>query len=569
MLRSILYQLLREDDALYKRFAPLFRDKQEKHKKWGWEWQQSQLKEFMLSEIQKWQSKPPLLLIDALNECNEEDVRAVVEFLERLSINTFDARITLSVCLSSRHYPNIRMERNLELTLETSKDHGEDIDTYVRETLTLDDKIDLNIRRKIETEIRQKASGIFMWVMLVVAILNQAYDDGRLKATQKRLNQVPSSLEGLFSTLLNQKDLNKAETILMLQWVLFSQRPLKPEELVATVAEAVPENLERFNRSIFTSENVQKRITSSSKGLIEVRKGWVASVQFIHQSVHDFLLRNKRLQTLDQTLEPDLVSASHARLWACCRSYIEQVDTTLTSEEHIRELNDNYPFLKYAASHIFDHAEKALLGGADVNAQGGYYGNALRAAAKRHQKIVKVLVDKGADLNAQSGYYGNMLEAASYEGHEDIVRILLEKGADINAQGGEYGNILQAASNGGYEKSANVNAQGGKYSNALQAASYQGHEEIVRILLKKGADAQGSRYGNILQAASAGGKADRALLSNASTAPSSEVPLSAEVTSYHRPAQEPSTVPTSLPSTSMAADPQIGNDTVSEEPKTI
>ncbi|KAK7178124.1 hypothetical protein PSPO01_15822, partial [Paraphaeosphaeria sporulosa] len=151
--------------------------------------------------------------------------------------------------------------------------------------------------------------------------------------------------------------------------------------------------------------------------------------------------------------------------------------------------------------------------GADVNAQGGEYGNALQAASDGgHEAVVKVLVDKGADINAQGGRYGKVLQAASYRGHETIVKLLLEKGADINAQGEEYGDALQAASEGGHEaivkllvdKGADVNAPGGYFSNALYTASEGGHEAIVKVLVDKGADinAQGGRYGNVLQAAS-------------------------------------------------------------------
>jgi ankyrin repeat protein len=61
-----------------------------------------------------------------------------------------------------------------------------------------------------------------------------------------------------------------------------------------------------------------------------------------------------------------------------------------------------------------------------------------------------MLLDKGADVNAQGGEYSNALQAASARGDEAVVKMLLDKGADINAQGGRYGNALQAASDGGY-----------------------------------------------------------------------------------------------------------------------
>jgi ankyrin repeat protein len=45
---------------------------------------------------------------------------------------------------------------------------------------------------------------------------------------------------------------------------------------------------------------------------------------------------------------------------------------------------------------------------------------------------VKLLLEKGTDVNAQGGYYGNALQAASKERHEAIVRLLVEKSANVN-----------------------------------------------------------------------------------------------------------------------------------------
>jgi hypothetical protein len=84
------------------------------------------------------------------------------------------------------------------------------------------------------------------------------------------------------------------------------------------------------------------------------------------------------------------------------------------------------------------------------------------ASLQGHCKTVHILLERGADVNAQGGRYGNALQAASKGGHLEIVKILLERGADVNAQGGRYGNALQAASSGG-------------------------HLEIVQVLLEKGA----------------------------------------------------------------------------------
>ncbi|KAK5109315.1 hypothetical protein LTR85_002866 [Meristemomyces frigidus] len=140
---------------------------------------------------------------------------------------------------------------------------------------------------------------------------------------------------------------------------------------------------------------------------------------------------------------------------------------------------------------------KLLANEAEVNAQGGRYGNALQAASVGgHEKVVQMLLDAGAEVNVQGGEYGNALQAASEGGHEKVVQMLLDAGAEFNVQGGEYGNALQAALYWGHEKvvqmlldaGAEVNAQGGQYGNALQAASEGGHEKVVQMLLDAGAE---------------------------------------------------------------------------------
>jgi ankyrin repeat protein len=55
---------------------------------------------------------------------------------------------------------------------------------------------------------------------------------------------------------------------------------------------------------------------------------------------------------------------------------------------------------------------------------------------------VRLLLEKRADVNAQGGEYGNALQAASYQGDKAVVRLLLDKGADVNTQGRRRGNAL-------------------------------------------------------------------------------------------------------------------------------
>jgi ankyrin repeat protein len=57
----------------------------------------------------------------------------------------------------------------------------------------------------------------------------------------------------------------------------------------------------------------------------------------------------------------------------------------------------------------------------------------LLAVEKGHKQVVKLLLDKGADVNAQGREYGNALCVASYGGNAAVVKMLLDKGAYVNA----------------------------------------------------------------------------------------------------------------------------------------
>jgi ankyrin repeat protein len=127
----------------------------------------------------------------------------------------------------------------------------------------------------------------------------------------------------------------------------------------------------------------------------------------------------------------------------------------------------------------FDMVNLLLDSGADINAKGGFTGNALNSAIGSIPidiDMVRLLLDRGAKVNATGGFCGTALAFAAYRGWlgEDVVRLLLERGALVELRGG------------------------GRWQNALHAAiSWRrgpapcndwGHPETVKMLVDAGAD---------------------------------------------------------------------------------
>ena len=78
--------------------------------------------------------------------------------------------------------------------------------------------------------------------------------------------------------------------------------------------------------------------------------------------------------------------------------------------------------------------------------------------------LVRLLLDNGAHAERGSLHHGSFLIIAATQGEIEIVRLLLKRGADINAHSGQV------------------------CLTALMAAVHIGHTEIVRLLLDQGAD---------------------------------------------------------------------------------
>jgi hypothetical protein len=77
----------------------------------------------------------------------------------------------------------------------------------------------------------RKVFWYFMWVVLVVEILNKEHDRGRMHALRRRLREIPGDLHELFRDILTRDGRNRDELLLCVQWILFSTTPLRPEQL--------------------------------------------------------------------------------------------------------------------------------------------------------------------------------------------------------------------------------------------------------------------------------------------------------------------------------------------------
>lgn len=347
----------------------------------GHVWTVESLTSVLEEALQDLENTPIICLIDALDECDEEQVRDMVSFLERL---TFD-HTSLHICFASRHYPHINVQTELSIVLEERKGHEEDITTYLKSALRIGHT---DRAEKIHSRLQEKARGVFIWVTLVVSILNKDYGTGDVLELEDRIEELPGDLYSLFSDILTRNTQNRKELKLCIQWLLFGQYSLTPLELyTAILAGSTPEKLSKWRPDEFQEADAERYILDKSKGLTELTKSKRPTVQFIHESVLDFLGKGDGLIWLFPDLETNAIGDSHNALKACCVAYMSFVAEHLAAKSSkrlsppppIAEVNTMgriwspqpkrsdapdrqsviFEFLEYANSGILYHADRA------------------------------------------------------------------------------------------------------------------------------------------------------------------------------------------------------------------
>ncbi|KAI1131971.1 hypothetical protein F5Y10DRAFT_232366 [Nemania abortiva] len=346
LYRSLLVQLFNERPHLEALLDSLLASRQ---------WTVRSLESLFKSAVLALEDTTLVCLIDALDECDESQIRRMLSFLFSLnSLPDSDHRPRLLVCFASRYYPNITIQRGLIVHLEDQDEHRDDISRYIDSMLNIGGT---DLAKTIRSDLWNRASGVFMWVVMAVAILNREYDSGRPDRLRQRLRDIPTDLHELFHDILTRDEKNTDGLLCCIQWILFSVRPLSPQELYfATLSGVEPQSVLACHSDV-SIENMNKYVLDISKGLAEIVGTESPVVQFIHESVQDFLLSENGMGKIWEGLGSNVRGYSHEKLRSCCAEYILSVDETIRS--YTKESASTLPFLKYATKYILQHAEEA------------------------------------------------------------------------------------------------------------------------------------------------------------------------------------------------------------------
>ncbi|KAK4661288.1 uncharacterized protein QC763_703660 [Podospora pseudopauciseta] len=339
LLRSVLHQLCLQDCQILATFSQTYQRRQSCDGGSYLPWSELELESFFEKVFKESSTRRTFIFIDALDECSKESVREAVYFIDGLHKPHWKAK----------HYPAIRTPNCPEVVVEAHNDS--DISTYIRDKLRFIPASESNEAHAIQAFLEEMASGVFLWVVLVVELVVRDINSGQpISKVAKRVKGVPKDMEDLYHQLF--RSLTPYEltfSVPLIQRVLLHKDYLPrtgndaPPKIPRTRADGGIRFLHlavrlssisgaptRQNLSDWgyihpaappPTDRILRLINSTSRGLIEYTAD--GRVQFVHETVREFFLTGPGFGLLDSSLQQNPLGRGYMALVTGCLNALD------------------------------------------------------------------------------------------------------------------------------------------------------------------------------------------------------------------------------------------------------
>jgi hypothetical protein len=393
LFRSLLHQLLAQFPQALSDLAEAFKHKRSQMNvlEGKLSWNEQELRDFFGSCLAKILEQSAVrMFIDALDECGEDEARDLFKHFKRWDSKYASSHQGLSICFSCRHFPVVVPAGTCPEVL-VEDENRQDIRKYIDEELswTVQD-LDLEDQEMLEDlrkRIESNSNGVFQWVALVVPKIFWMHETGKSpRQLLQTLEETPQELDNLYEKILQGLS-SKEDSLKLFQWICFSRKPLSIPELRCAMNVDANHDYRSYEqwralpKFIETDKQMEKQIRSLSGGLAELKAHVGMSdedsaddnddrkenqfVQFVHQSVKDFLISkgfchftNSELQKPNSSSTDIAIGRAHFELSRSCVRYISMKEILL-SPSKARELAREFCLLRYATTNWISHAEAA------------------------------------------------------------------------------------------------------------------------------------------------------------------------------------------------------------------
>lgn len=307
-----------------------------------------------------------------------------------------------------------------------------------------------------------------------------------MSAVRNTLASLPKTLDETYERILTGIMVeNETEALRLLQWLTYSNRPLRIEEVAEALAMddlLVRPYLNHENRLVDPHDTLTicpdlivispVRVLSENGDMIEAKE-----LRFAHFSVEEYLT-SSRCST-GPLARYSIQRDANQIIARSCIGYLSSISANHLLED---DFQTQFPLYHYASHEWFYHVRNSpqqedldqldtlveqlldpsyahLVNWLRMFDPDRPWSSRLNPHKSRWEtcsalyyapslgllRTVKRLISHGAEVNYTRGSLGSPLQAAAYHGHRDIVVLLIEKAADCMIRCGLYGTALQAA----------------------------------------------------------------------------------------------------------------------------
>ncbi|MCJ1263937.1 hypothetical protein MMC22_003808 [Lobaria immixta] len=394
------------------------------------------------------------LFLDGVNECgNPDEILTPLKTISNLCDN-------VHMFISSINEKGIAdcLQQMPRLTIETlhSWDIADDINMLVQANLETHPRLRYHtpqLKKEITLALTHGAQGMFRWVYCQLDLLSRLRTPG---AVRNALKSLPPTLDKTYEALLSRIDgeEDKKLTREILELLAFSLRPLTLLG-ICDYLQITPGMLVLDESKRLTDPKDVLNICGSLLNL----SGQFGHVTLAHHSVKSYLISDIkgdasyfRLSALD----------AHRNLAIKCLAYLSLEEFSsgpCETESGIMDRYQRYPFLGYASLRWAPHTQRLEELGESLWGILKHFLFSGEAGRGNFSSWVQLLIPGSKRVTSTPPLY----YAASF-GLTTVVRYLLEAGVDVEIHGGRGS------------------------ATPINIASFRGHEDVVKLLLRYGAD---------------------------------------------------------------------------------
>jgi hypothetical protein len=301
--------------------------------------------------------RPLFCYVDGLDECSSSEVRDTIAFFNSFSQACLKNQTIARTCFANNQISRIYNLEGHSVFLEDQDGHDQDLLRYVEHNFHIGHA---KFAQDIHRALARKATGIFLWAVLVVAILNTEFKSVDRKILE-RIDSIPADLTGLYRRILVQQSREDA-LLLCLQSVLHAKAPQTPKDLylkiISDTITTDPRTLIESVQNPPSDDELEAFLRNSSAGLLEITGvAGTATVRFVHPSISHFLLNDEGVNRMLEDHKPVSEGTSFDRLKDCCLDVMDLADIPSPgNEDETEQVLEN---LRYAVENVLYYANKA------------------------------------------------------------------------------------------------------------------------------------------------------------------------------------------------------------------